>query len=301
MILEYKVDSDKFYNIKDVSKNYFHFSDKLIVKLKHLQKISLNGKIENINKQVFQGDVVQFDFNYEEESENIVPTKMNLDIVFEDDSILILNKSSNIAIHPSINHYENSLSNGVKYYFNQIKLMKKIRPVNRLDKDTSGLVIFAKNEYVQENLINQMKNNDFKKEYIAVLEGLLSQKEGYIDAPISRKPGSIIEREVNFENGQNALTHYKVIYEENNLSLVIFKLETGRTHQIRVHSKYLGHPILGDSLYNKKSQLINRQALHAFKIEFIHPILKNKMSFEVKPPKDITNVFNNHNCFEAYK
>ena len=301
MILKYKVNDNKFYNIKDVAKNYYHFSDKLIVKLKHLKKIRLNGNVSNISKTVIIGDEIEFDLNYEEESENIIATKINLNIIFEDESLLIVNKATNTPIHPSINHYEDSLSNGVKYYFNKINLNKKIRPVNRLDKDTSGLVIFAKNEYIQENLINQMKTGTFQKEYIAVLEEILPKKQGTINAPIARKLESIIEREVNFETGQEAITHYKVIYEENNLSLVEFKLQTGRTHQIRVHSKYIGCPILGDSLYNKKSTLINRQALHAFKIEFIHPILKKKMSFEVKPPKDIQNIFNNHNCFEAYK
>ena len=219
---------------------------------------------------------------------------MNLDIIFEDDSFLIINKAPNIAVHPSINHYENSLSNGVKYYFNKINLNKKIRPVNRLDKDTSGLVVFAKNEYIQENLIRQMKLNTFKKEYIAILEGKLPQKEGIINLPISRKLGSIIEREVNFEEGQEAITLYKVISEMDNLSLVKFELKTGRTHQIRVHSKYMNCPLLGDSLYNKKSTIINRQALHAQKIEFIHPITKNRISFEAKPPKDILNIFNNY-------
>ena len=300
MILEYKVIDNKFHNIKDVAKSYFHFSDKLIVKLKHLQKIRLNGNVSNISQPIKASDTIEFDLNYDEESENIVPTKMDLEIIYEDESLLIVNKSSGLPVHPSINHYEDSLSNGIKYYFNKINLNKKIRPVNRLDKDTSGLVVFAKNEYIQENLINQMKTKDFKKEYLAVLEGNLPQDEGSINLPIARKSGSIIEREVNFEKGQKAKTLYKVIYKENNLSLVKFKLETGRTHQIRVHSKYLNCPILGDTLYNKKSNLIDRQALHAYKIEFIHPILKKKMSFETKLPKDIENIFNNHMQIENY-
>lgn len=294
MILKYIVKENEFYNIKEVAKNYFQLSDKLIVKLKHLQKIYLNKNISNINQTIKKNDVVEFNLDYDEESENIIPTKMNLDIIFEDDSFLIINKAPNIAVHPSINHYENSLSNGVKYYFNKINLNKKIRPVNRLDKDTSGLVVFAKNEYIQENLIRQMKLNTFKKEYIAILEGKLPQKEGIINLPISRKLGSIIEREVNFEEGQEAITLYKVISEMDNLSLVKFELKTGRTHQIRVHSKYMNCPLLGDSLYNKKSTIINRQALHAQKIEFIHPITKNRISFEAKPPKDILNIFNNY-------
>lgn len=323
MILQYKNKDNKFYNIKEVSKSYFHMSDKLIVKLKNMQKILLNGKTARITDKLNLNDIVEFDLNYEEESSNIVPTKMDLDIIFEDEAFLIINKPYNMPVHPSMNHYEDSLSNGIKYYFNSINLNKKIRPVNRLDKDTSGLVVFAKNEYIQENLINQMKENIFKKEYIAVLEGILPSKDGIINAPISRKQNSIIEREVNFENGQESITYYKVlkeikkqitnniIYNNNicvqensnqidycktlNLSLVNFKLKTGRTHQIRVHSKFIGAPILGDTLYNKKSTIINRQALHAQKIEFLHPITKNKMSFETEIPKDIQNIFDDYN------
>lgn len=301
MILKYINKNNKFNNIKEVAKSYFNMSDKLIVKLKNKQKIFLNGKTTYITQHISDEDIIEFDLGYDEESENIIPTKLELDIIFEDDCFLIVNKPSNTPVHPSINHYTDSLANGVKYYFDSIHLNKKIRPVNRLDKDTSGLVVFAKNEYIQENLIKQMKTNDFNKEYIAVLNGKLPEQEGIINLPISRKEESIIEREVNFEKGQEAITYYKVLFEEGDLSLVKFKLKTGRTHQIRVHSKYMNAPILGDTLYDKKSNLINRQALHAFKIEFIHPILKNKMSFETPIPKDIQNIFSNHNYFEVNK
>lgn len=301
MILKYINKNNKFNNIKEVAKSYFNMSDKLIVKLKNKQKIFLNGKTTYITQHISDEDIIEFNLEYDEESENIIPTKLELDIIFEDDCFLIVNKPSNTPVHPSINHYTDSLANGVKYYFDSIHLNKKIRPVNRLDKDTSGLVVFAKNEYIQENLIKQMKTNDFNKEYIAVLNGKLPEQEGIINLPISRKEESIIEREVNFEKGQEAITYYKVLFEEGDLSLVKFKLKTGRTHQIRVHSKYMNAPILGDTLYDKKSNLINRQALHAFKIEFIHPILKNKMSFETPIPKDIQNIFSNHNYFEVNK
>ena len=295
MTLEFTNINNQFNNIKEVAKNYFHMSDKLLLKLKNQKKILLNKSVARISDKIAENDLIEFDLNYDEDSENIVATEMNLDIIFEDESFLIINKAPHTPVHPSINHYEDSLSNGVKYYFDKIKLHKKIRPVNRLDKDTSGLVVFAKNEYIQENLIRQMKRNEFEKEYIAVLDGILQTKEGVISAPISRKDGSIIEREVNFETGQEAITYYQVLKKENNLSLVKFKLETGRTHQIRVHSKYLGAAILGDSLYHKSSDLIDRQALHAIRIEFVHPILKKKISFETKIPKDIQNIFNNHN------
>lgn len=191
-------------------------------------------------------------------------------------------------------HYEDSLSNGVKWYFDSVNLHKKIRPVNRLDKDTSGVVIFAKNEYVQECLIKQMKTNTFIKEYIAICNGLLPCESGIINARIARKPGSIIERCVS-DDGDVAITHYKVLKtnSKSNLSVVQLRLETGRTHQIRVHLAYLGNPILGDTLYGNKSSLIERQALHSYKVEFIHPITHIKISLNAPLYDDMNNLIDN--------
>ena len=203
--------------------------------------------------------------------------------------MLILNKPASIAVHPSLLHFDNTLSNGVKYYFNSIGLKKKIRIVNRLDKDTSGIVIFAKNEYVQENLIQQMKSNTFKKYYIAIVEGLLEKNMFTINAPISRKEGSIIERCVN-KNGAISITQYHVIKKYSNYSLVYINLLTGRTHQIRVHMSYIKHPILGDTLYGNSSNLINRQALHACKVNFIHPITNLPITIESNISEDIKNL-----------
>lgn len=187
MVLKYKNLSNKYYNIKEVAKAHFHISDKLLVKLKNKQMIYLNGNTATVNTLLSPNDIIEFNLSYPEESENIVPSSIPLEIIYEDDALLIVNKDSGIPVHPSINHYEDSLSNGIKYYFNQINLRKKIRPVNRLDKDTSGLVVFAKNEYVQENLIRQMQNGSFKKEYIAILDGILENKSGEISLPIARK------------------------------------------------------------------------------------------------------------------
>lgn len=166
---------------------------------------------------------------------------------------------------------------------------RKIRPINRLDRDTTGIVIFAKNEYIQECLVKQMKQGIFYKEYLAILEGLLDKNAGIIDAPIARKDGSIIERCID-KNGAKAVTHYEVIDIKDNLSLVKFVLETGRTHQIRVHSKYIGHSILGDTLYGNETNLIFRQALHAHKTAFIHPITKNKIELISPLPKDMLEI-----------
>ena len=292
MEFNYTVNTPNLYNtVKDVLKNYFLVSSRLLLKLKNNNCVFLNNKKCTINSTVSLGDIISFSLDYEEDNSNIVSTNIPLNIVYEDDCLLIINKQPNVAIHPSMLHYDNSLSNGVKFYFDSIGLKKKIRPVNRLDRNTSGLVIFAKNEYVQEFLIKRMQNNTFSKEYLAILEGILEEKQGTINAPIARKRDSIIERCVD-ESGDSSITHYKVIKEFNNLSLVNFKLETGRTHQIRVHSSYIGHPILGDDLYGNKSSLICRQALHSYKISFIHPKTHEKMCFEIDLPKDMLNILN---------
>ena len=162
---------------------------------------------------------------FEEHSENIVPTKMELDIVYEDNYLLVINKSPNLCIHPSMSHFTDTLSNGIKYYFEKNGIHRKIRCVNRLDKDTSVIVIFAKNEYVQDMLILQMNNNSFKKEYIGILTGILKPEIGVINAPIARKSNSIIERCID-KNGQASITHYRVVKYFDNMSLVHFLLET---------------------------------------------------------------------------
>lgn len=296
MKLELKNLENKYYNVKEVLKEYWEISDRLLIKLKKQQKIFLNGNPTYVNAILKDNDIVSIDLDFEETSENIVPTKINLDIIFEDDFLLIVNKPAGIPVHPSISHYEDSLSNGIKYYFNSINLNKKIRPINRLDKDTSGIVLFAKNEYIQESLVKQMKKNIFKKEYLAILSGILNEKNGTINAPISRKENSIIEREIN-SSGDIAITHFELqktfAINSQNYSLVKFILETGRTHQIRLHSKYIGFPILGDTLYGSPSKLINRHALHAFKVCFIHPISKELITLEIDLPDDIKNLLKN--------
>lgn len=286
MKLEYKNTHNEYKTVKDVLKKHFFVSDRLLLKLKRNKKIFVNSQIAFPHTPLELNDEIVTDISFEETSENIVPIKMDLEIVFEDETMLILNKRAGIPVHPSMAHFTDSLSNGVQYYFMQNYIKTKIRPVNRLDKDTSGLVIFAKNEYVQENLSRQMLRHTFEKSYQAILTGNLSQQTGTIDAPISRKENSIIEREVN-QKGQKAITHFQLIQNFENYCFVKFKLETGRTHQIRVHSKYLGHPILGDTLYGSASELISRQALHAYKIAFLHPLTNQKMLFEISLPNDM--------------
>ena len=159
MLLEYTINKNNVYtNLKEVLKIQFKLSDRLLLKLKRNNKIYINNQIANINSKIVHGDTISILIDFEEDNSNIVPTKMDLNIVYEDDSYIIINKPAGIPIHPSMDHFTDSLSNGVKYYFDQIKLSKKLRPVNRLDKNTSGLVIFAKNEYIQECLVREMKD-----------------------------------------------------------------------------------------------------------------------------------------------
>lgn len=187
MDLIYKVINKKYTNIKQVLRDEFNISSRLFVKLKNSGHVLLNGNVSFGNESIKINDIIGVDLNFIEDNSNIVPKEILLDILYEDNYMLILNKSAGIAVHPSVLHYDTSLSNGVKYYFDSIDLNRKIRIVNRLDKDTSGIVIFAKNEYVQECLIYQMKNNIFKKEYLGILDGILDKKSGIINAPIARK------------------------------------------------------------------------------------------------------------------
>lgn len=293
MNLSYQIDKDEHYdNVLHVLKEQFFLSDRLITKLKKANKIYLNSLPTYTKKSVTVGDTVSVLIDFEEDNSNIVASNIPLNIIYEDDYLLVLNKPANIAIHPSILHFDNSLSNGVKFYFDKLGLKKKIRIVNRLDRNTSGIVILAKNEYIQECLIKQMKTNEFKKEYLAIAKGILESKSGTLNFPIARKEGSIIERTVT-SDGDSAITHYDVVKEFNNLSLVHIVLGTGRTHQIRVHFSHIGHPILGDTLYGSPSELINRQALHSYKLTFIHPVTKKVVSLEAPLPNDIKNIINN--------
>ena len=253
MLLKYIVGDNK--NLRSILKDELNISSRLFNKIKN-KYVFVNGEYAIYYRDLNANDVVEVDFSYDDDNYNNIVSNPDIkfEIVYEDDWLLIVNKGANLPVHPSLNHYDISLSNGVRAYFDKIGLNKTVRLVNRIDKDTTGLVVIAKCEYIQESLIKQMIDNSFIKEYIAIARGLVDSS-GVIDFPIARKDGSIIERCVDLVRGENAITNYvRLNYNpELDISLVKCRLLTGRTHQIRVHFAYIGYPLLGDSLYGLES------------------------------------------------
>lgn len=265
-------------------------SRNILVHLKKTQEgILKNGKWAYVNEKVDIGDKITINIIESDSSENIIPVSIPLSIVYEDEDILVLNKPANMPVHPSINNYGNTLANGVVAYYNEQSIPFVFRCVNRLDRDTSGLTVIAKNMLSSHILSKQVANRELHREYLAIAEGMVDES-GTIDAPIARVAQSVITRHVSAE-GERAVTHYKRIAYRNGLSLVSLKLETGRTHQIRVHMKYIGHSLIGDFLYNPENTQMSRQALHSHRLTFTHPITNEIMDFIEPLPADMADFF----------
>lgn len=263
-----------------------------------LRELKLNGKIK-INQKpcisidlLCEGDVLTADVTEDAVSENIVPRNIPLDIVYEDEFILIVNKPKNMSVHPSHGNFDNTLANGVIYYWKERGENHKFHAVNRLDKDTSGLCIIAKNRFAHGVLSEETKTNILKKRYAAVAEGIIEQDEGTIKKPIKRAQEGIIKR-VTASDGKAAVTHYKVLARKNERTLLDIFLETGRTHQIRVHFSDMGHPLVGDWLYGneEENEETKGHLLCAYYVEFCHPKTKEFMSFSVPFPREIKSLF----------
>ena len=268
---------------------YIDLSARMFRKLYKEKKILVNGKFQRKGISLNKGDIVSLVM--EDETEDIKAEKMDLDIIYEDDDLLIINKEPNIVVHPTKSHQTNTLSNGIAYYFKENKINRKIRFVNRLDMDTSGIVIIAKNSFAHQQMALQFENNTVEKKYLAIVEGIIKEDTGTIDLPIGRKEDKSIKKIVT-DNGQNALTKFRVISRLKDATLVEVRIYTGRSHQIRVHMDYIGHPIIGDSLYNKKSNLISRQALHSYYLKAKHPRTKKRIIFEAPIRFDMVELIN---------
>lgn len=219
----------------------------------------------------------------------IVPWNIPIDIVYEDEDLILINKPGDMVVHPSYAHYTDSLSNALAGYYKATGQDHVIRTIGRLDRETSGLLIFAKNRHSAAVLSNQKENMSRRKEYLALCCGIFEEQEGTIDAPIGQEPGVRMIRKV-MEEGKEAVTHYKVVQQFEDYALVRLHLDTGRTHQIRVHMKYIGHPLLGDNLYGEEipdNHGMKRAALHAAHLEFKQPVTGKELSFEAGLPEDM--------------
>lgn len=267
------------------------YSGQNLSEIKRMPKsILVNGVHYYMRQELSTGDHLQVRICETQNSEKIPPTKLPLDIVYEDEDLLVLNKPAGMPIHPSLNNYTNSMANALAYYFQSQGKPFIFRCCNRLDRDTSGLTIVSKHLVSGSILSDMTKYREVHREYLAIARGSVTPSEGTIQAPLGRKEGTIIERTVDWEHGEEAATHYKLVKEANGHSLVSLRLETGRTHQIRIHMKYLGYPLIGDYLYNPDMEYMTRQALHSHHIEFTHPITGEHMSFTAPLPEDMARV-----------
>lgn len=268
------------------------FSHGVITHLKRTENgLLLNEKWAYVRDILHTGDKLKVQIIENESSENIVPASLPLNIVYEDEDLLIINKAANTPIHPSQGNYDNTLANALVHYFLQKGESFTYRCINRLDRDTTGLLIIAKHMYSASLLSEMAQERQIDREYLAIAMGIVPPK-GTIIAPIARVDGSTIERCVDEETGEYACTHYKTIATKNGYSLVSLKLETGRTHQIRVHMKYIVHPLPGDFLYNPDYSVIGRQALHSYRLKFVHPITGENMDFTAPLPEDMERILN---------
>lgn len=267
------------------------YSGQNLLEIKRMPKsILVNGVHYYMRQELSKGDHLQVRICETKNSEKIPPTNLPLDIIYEDEDLLVLNKPAGMPIHPSLNNYTNSMANALAYYFQSQGKPFIFRCCNRLDRDTSGLTIVSKHLVSGSILSDMTKYREVHREYLAIARGSVTPSEETIQAPLGRKEGTIIERTVDWEHGEDAVTHYKVVKEANGHSLVSLRLETGRTHQIRIHMKYLGYPLIGDYLYNPDMEYMTRQALHSHHMEFTHPITGEHMSFTAPLPEDMARV-----------
>lgn len=267
------------------------FSSPIITHLKRTERgILLNQEWGRVRDILHERDSLTLTLTEGETSDNIVPVPLPLEIIYEDEDLMVVNKQAGMPIHPSQGNYDNTLANAVAYLYHVRKEPFVYRCINRLDRDTTGLLILAKNMYNASLLSDMVKNREIHREYLAVATGLVPE-QGVIDQPIGRVSGSTIEREVNSETGDAARTHFQRLAYENGYSLVSLRLETGRTHQIRVHMKYIGHPLPGDFLYNPDYSNIKRQALHSYRLSFSHPIDGTPLTFTAPLPDDMRCFF----------
>ena len=289
--------------ISDFLKGKGFSSQNLVDLRKEPKSIFVNNEFALQKRVLSAGEVLTVHIVENEVSKNIVAVELPLEIIYEDEDLVVINKPAGMPVHPSMDNYDNTMANALAWYFEKQNKPFVFRCINRLDRDTSGLTIVAKHKVsagilgskVSAKSVNGIYAKGIKREYLAIVKGKLLEKKGTINAPIARKEGSVLERIIDFDNGERAVTHYRVIDEKNAHSLISLQLETGRTHQIRVHMKHIGFPLIGDFLYNPDMEYIQRQALHSYRLSFEHPITGKMMEFVAPLPEDMKKVMEREN------
>lgn len=263
-----------------------------IQKLIKDDKVLVNGKKVNVSYKVKLDDEIEVEEELEEKM-NAIPENIPLDIIYEDADLLVINKVSGMVVHPAPGHYTGTLVNALLYRFD-LNSGEANRPgiVHRLDKDTSGLMLVAKNEFTHEKLSEMIGKKDVERKYLAIVDGLIKHDTGTIDAPIGRDPNNRQKMAVTDINGKDSITHFKVLERFDNNTFIECILETGRTHQIRVHMNYIGFPINNDPLYGRGKSTEFGQMLHSYSIKFNHPRTGKELSFRVDPPKEFMDKLN---------
>ncbi|UOQ43807.1 RluA family pseudouridine synthase [Halobacillus salinarum] len=265
--------------VEQVLRNKWNVPRKLLHKFRSTRGVTLNNEIPHWKTHtVHDGDILRIRL-FEPQPLEVVPAYMDIDVVFEDDHLLVVNKPAGIGTHPNTPENTSTLVNGVAFYFQSNGIEATPKYVHRLDRDTSGALLFAKHDLAIATLGNQLKKREIKRTYLAWVEGKVKTKQGTICEPIGKDRHHPVRRRVS-KTGQEAETDYEVIEynPERKATLLKLQLKTGRTHQIRVHLSYIGHPLMGDDLYGGKAKISHKQALHAAKLTFVHPFTEEEVT-----------------------
>lgn len=264
-------------------------SEKALKRIKREGQVLVNGMPVLLKSAIYEGDRILLIYPPEKRSEYLIPEDVPINIVYEDEDILVLDKQAGICVHPTKHYPGKTLANGVMSHWQTAGENSTPHFVNRLDKDTTGLILVAKSTYGAQQLFRQQSDGIIQRSYLALVIGEMAGESGTVDLPIAREDNPTIKRIITM-TGQSAVTHYSVKKRLPGYTLLSLQLETGRTHQIRVHLSHLGHPILGDALYGGESTLLKRQFLHAFRLAFYHPVRQKEMVFTSNLPEELTAV-----------